>query len=171
MTKMRVPGVEQPLYTLEVVSSAPIQLVDGVLAVKGEMSMECPKEIRQCPNGWTDCKLCAYWDSQYKKCVYVPEEPESEPEPISELTENELTTDLGVNIPSVRGTWAEKFLSLSPDEALKQFYSKHPPDLVSKEPITCMDGPIVPGGSSRGRVPKKPKKKIPEYLKLFGQQI
>ncbi|EHQ88263.1 hypothetical protein [Desulfosporosinus youngiae] len=126
--------------------------------------MNCPNGIRQCPNGWTDCELCAHWKN--KVCTYVPEE-EPEPEPVCELEEDELATDLGVDIPHVRGTWAERFLALPPDEALEQFYSKHPPNLHHKEPLP-LDGGIVPGGGSKSRNHKKPEKKTPEYMKFLG---
>jgi len=133
--------------------------------------MKCPNELRECPHGWTGCELCA----NLKACqagTYVPEpEPESEPDPIHELTPGpeELTTDLGVVIPSERGTWAERLSQMTEDERWQEYYKYHPDDLISKEPIKCMDGAIVPGGGGKCRVPKKPEKKMPEYLKTFGQ--
>lgn len=118
--------------------------------------MKCPKEKRECPNGWTDCSLCAF----KKKCddgTYVPE-----------LEDNELETDLGIVISEVvepvreekpketwRGSWHEHVMSLSSDEALKEFYSKHPPSLHDKEPIPAGNG--LPGGGSKNKVKKSNK--------------
>lgn len=135
--------------------------------------MKCPNELRECPHGWTDCSLCANLTLCQTE-TYVPE-PEPGPipatEPVDELEENELTTDLGVVVPQERGTWAERLSKMTEGERWAEYYRYHPDDLISKEPITCLSGPTAPGGGSKCRVPKKPKKQIPEYLKTFGQQL
>jgi len=133
--------------------------------------MKCPNEIRECPHGWTDCSLCANL-IVCQADTYVPEpEPiEQDPDLISELTPGpeELTADLGIVIPSVRGTWAERLNAMTEDERWQEYYKYHPEDLISKEPITCLSGPVVPGGGSKSRVPKKPQRKVPEYMKILG---
>ena len=135
--------------------------------------MKCSKEIRQCPNGWTDCNLCA----NLKACedgTYT-----------AELEEHELETDLGIvieevipvvqDVPeaveSVRGTWAERLAAMTEEERWQEYFKYHPPNLLHKEPYKAMSGAIVPGGGGKCRVPKKPKKQMPEYLKTFGQQL
>ncbi|KLU66320.1 hypothetical protein DEAC_c17190 [Desulfosporosinus acididurans] len=114
-----------------------------------------------CPNDWTDCKLCAYWDDRDKICAYVPEE---------ELSESELAKDLGINIPSIRETWFERFSRMNEDERWEEYYKHHSDDLISKEPYKAMAGAVEHGGGSKsGKKHKKPKKDLPEYLKSFGQ--
>ena len=131
--------------------------------------MKCPNEIRECPNGWTSCNLCAH----LKACqagTYVPE-PEPEPTTEPELTPSveELTTDLGIVIPRERGSWAERLSRMTEDERWQE-YGRYPiPNPQSVEPWQAMSGPSAPGGGGSCRVPKKPEKKIPEYLKTFGQ--
>lgn len=123
--------------------------------------MKCPKNIRDCPHGWTDCNLCA----NLKACqdgTYVPE-PEPEPEAVNELMEDELEVDLGQPIPSERGTWAQRFLAMSENDRWRnQKQYIRPDDLISKEPYKHMVGAIAPGGSKSGKR-KKSKKgtKIP----------
>ena len=116
--------------------------------------MECPKEIRQCPHNWTDCNLCANRIA-CKNGTY---------EPASELEEDELTTDLGIVIVEVeavypfraveRATWVDKLNGMTEDERWAEYYKYHPEDLISKEPITCLSGPVVPGGGSKNKVKK-----------------
>ena len=130
--------------------------------------MKCPKDLRDCPHGWTDCELCANLVA-CQAGAYVPEPEQEEQDPIPELEENELTVDLGVDIQSVRGTWSEQFENMTEDERWAEMYRYHPDDLISKEPYKAMAGAVVPGGGGKCRVPKKPQKKMPEYLKTFGQ--
>lgn len=127
-------------------------------------------EISQCPHGWTDCELCVNIDA-CRAGTYIPEpdpEPELtvEPEIVNELEENELANDLGKEIP--RDSWAGKFSKLSYNGRMNEFYKYHADDLISKEPIP-LDGEPAYGGGSKSKRPKKPKWKMPEYLKLFGQ--
>ena len=132
--------------------------------------MKCKNNIRECPHDWLDCSLCA----NLKACqagTYVPEPEPVEREPIPELTPGpeELTTDLGVVIPRERGTWVERLSRMTEDERWAE-YGRYPiPNPQSVEPWQAMSGPSAPGGGGSCRVPKKPDKKIPEYLKTFGQ--
>jgi len=130
--------------------------------------MKCLNELRECPHGWTDCSLCANL-TLCQSGTYIPEEPEPMPaiEP-DELEENELADDLGIVIPSERGTWVERLSQMTEDERWKEYYKYHPEDLRIKEPITCMSGPTAPGGGSKSRAPKKPQRKVPEYMKILG---
>lgn len=132
--------------------------------------MKCPNNIRECPNGWTDCELCANLQA-CNEGTYIPE-------PKPELTEPELATDLGLDIQesvekiqdartSERGTWSEKFAKMTPDERLAEIYRYHPPSLHDKDPIP-LDGPSAPGGGSKSKRHKNPMKKTPEYMKFLG---
>jgi len=118
--------------------------------------MKCPKELRQCPHNWTDCNLCA----NLKACedgTYVPE---------TELEESELTVDLSMPIvteppvqdvllrQNVRGTWAEQYDNMTEAERWVDYYKYHPPNLLIKEPITCLSGPTEPGGGNKNKSKK-----------------
>jgi len=95
--------------------------------------------------------------------VIEPVEPE--PELIPELQEHELTTDLGIPIPSERGTWSERLNAMSEDERWAEYYKYHPHDLISKEPTKCMAGAIVPGGGGKIKTKKDTKGNKPTVYK------
>lgn len=134
--------------------------------------MKCPNEIRACPHSWSNCELCA----NLKACeagTYT-----------AELEDHELETDLGIaieevlpvvqavpevveSVAKIRGTWAEQFLKMSPNDRMKEFMRYHPPSLHHKEPIP-LDGGSSPGGGSKSKNHKKPQRKVPEYMKILG---
>jgi len=51
--------------------------------------MKCPSEIRVCPNGWSDCSLCAHNEACEDGTYTV------------ELEDHELETDLGIVIEDI----------------------------------------------------------------------
>ena len=55
------------------------------------------------------------------------------------------------------------------NDRMKEYARYHIPNPQSVEPWQAMSGPSAPGGGGSCRVPKKPEKKMPEYLKSFGQ--
>lgn len=137
-----------------------VMRADIARANREVIGMECLNGIRECPNGWTDCNLCAF----YQACLtgtYVPEpEPES-----TELEEHELTEDLGLPIVEDK----PKQRMLSPSERFWDYMQNPTPGLhVIADPYKAMEGAFVPGGSKSGKSRKKPKKKMPEYLKTWG---
>jgi len=127
--------------------------------------MKCPKEISICPGLWSDCDLCKY-ASLNNTCLH---EPRSDIEIVilaAKIAEEAVTKDAVESAQKIRRTWAEHFKSLSSDEALKEFYRYKLPDINYKEPLKT--GPSEPGGGSKSRNHKKPKKETPEYMKILG---
>ncbi|WP_407310546.1 hypothetical protein [Desulfosporosinus sp. SB140] len=140
--------------------------------------MKCPNGIRECPNGWTNCELCAnyqmckaglYYGEPIEESIF--DEPEQTgPEILrqaAEIAEKVTQADAIESAEKIKGTWAERFLTLSPDEGLNEFYSKHTPDLHHKEPLP-LDGGVVHGGGSKSKRHKKPPRTMAEYLKTWG---
>jgi hypothetical protein len=123
--------------------------------------MKCPKEIRFCPVGWVDCQFCAYYDDRLKdkiRCSCVPEQTE---EPIivtaTRIAAKTIDAEVKKNVESIRGDRHKHFMSLSPDDALREFYQcRRGNDLHYKEPMP-LDGPSSPGGSKSGKVKKSNK--------------
>lgn len=98
----------------------------------------------------TNFKLCV-------KGIYEPEE---------ELTEPELTTDLGIpivevpDIPPVkpvseRGTWTQKFNQMSEEERWDEYGKYRTPCLDDKPVLPA--GPIKLGGGSKNKSRKSKK--------------
>ena len=132
--------------------------------------MKCPKEIRVCPNGWTDCSLCV----NEKLCIaglYKPEETTDLEVVIkaAEISERVVQAEVREIVEKIRETWAEKFSKMTEEERWAEYGKYQTPNLQSVEPWQAMAGPSAPGGGGTCKVPKKPKKKMPEYLKTFGQ--
>jgi len=121
--------------------------------------MECPKELRQCPNGWNDCECCAH----QRACIAGMYEPEEDSIEIvikaAKVAEKVVDAEARESAEKVRGTWYEHFISLGPDEALKEFYKFKQPGLHHKEPVPA--GEASPGGGSKNgiKVEKKGTKK------------
>lgn len=123
--------------------------------------------MNKCPHGWTNCPDCLH----FNKCrfgLYTPE-----------LDEDELKVDLGEPIIEIekpepkqenKGTWAERFMRMGHSKALEEIYKYHSDNLSIADPYKHEVGAIVPGGSKNGKRRKQPKKKMPEYLKTFGQK-
>lgn len=115
--------------------------------------MNCPKKIRQCPEGWTDCHLCsnkALCDTN----SYVPEQ-KTDIEVVIEaakISETVINAEVKKNVESIRGTWMEKFDQMSEEERMEEFMRYHLPDLHSKEPVPAGNG--LPGGGSKSKVKK-----------------
>lgn len=116
-----------------------------------------PKSVMTCPNGW-DCDLCKY-NSLTNTCLY----PKSDLDIVvlaAKIAEEVVTTDA---IES-----AEKIRGLQADTDFWTWWGRtSPPNINSKIPLP-LDGPSAPGGGSKSRAPKKPKKEVPEYMKILG---
>ena len=130
--------------------------------------MECPSGIRVCPNGWTDCNLCAN-NEACKNGTYT-----------AELEDHELETDLGIVIEnielpvpaevgksdaSIRVTWASRFNAMTEAERWVEHRKYHPPNLLHKEEVKCMMGAISPGGGGSNSVKKEKKGTKPTIYK------
>ncbi|HWQ41686.1 MAG TPA: hypothetical protein VN456_06575 [Desulfosporosinus sp.] len=129
--------------------------------------MKCPEGIRQCPHGWVDCEFCA----NVKACdagTYIPE---------TELTESELTVDLGIpivdvqDIPPVkpiseRGTWAERFNQMSEEERWAEYGKYRTPDFNEK--LVLPAGPIKLGGGSKNKSKRRKKKGSKIFTSEWG---
>jgi len=128
--------------------------------------MKCPKGLHQCPNGWNDCECCAH----QRACIAGMYEPEEDNIQVvikaAAVSEKVINAEVKESIHKVRETWAEGFLKMSPEERMNEFYSFSTQGLNYKEPNPA--GPSSPGGGGKCRVPKKPAKKMPEYMKVLG---
>ena len=126
--------------------------------------MKCPKEIRLCPEGWVDCHLCKY-NSLTNTCLY----PKSDLDIVvlaAKIAEEVVTKEAIESAHKIRGTWMEEFDQL-PEGGIWEWMARYrTPHINYKE--TLNGGPSEPGGGSKSRVPKKPAKKIPEYMKILG---
>ena len=122
-----------------------------------------------CPHGWINCQECAN-EETCRAGRYEPKQTDLEVViKASEISQKVVDIEVKESIHKIRGTWAEEFLKMSEKERWEDYRKYHITDLTYKEPVTCIPGPISPGGGGKCRVPKKPAKKIPEYLKTFGQ--
>ena len=129
--------------------------------------MKCPKELRQCPHGQTDCELCAH----YEPCLagtYIPE---------TELTESELTVDLGIpivevqDIPPVkpvseRRTWTEKLNQMSEEGRWAEYGKYRIADFNEKQVLPA--GPIKLGGGSKNKSKGRKKKGSKVFTSEWG---
>lgn len=124
----------------------------------------------ECPHNWNNCELCINLE-KCKAGMYEPEteSPDTESDldiviKAAEISECVVHTEAVKSVENIRGEL------LQSDANFWEWWGKSsPPDLHAKEPYKCMSGPTAPGGGGNCKVPKKPKKKIPEYLKTFGQ--
>jgi hypothetical protein len=118
--------------------------------------MECPMNIRVCPNGWYNCELCA----KERECMAGLYHGEIE-EPIiikvAKIAAEVIDTEVKKNVESIRGDRHKQFMALSPDDALKEVYKYRSQNLHSVEPYKAMSGPTAPGGSKTGKVKKSNK--------------
>jgi len=137
--------------------------------------MNCPKEIRQCPHGWTDCSFCA----NVKACddgTYTPEPEPSHEEDIdvvikaAEIAVKVVNAEVIKSAESIRGvSWFDGYSKLSYDDRMKEVGKYPTPDLHTvTDPYKAEPGAFCPGGGGKCRVPKKPQRKVPEYMKILG---
>ena len=126
--------------------------------------MKCPEEIRLCPEGWKDCSLCRY-NSLTKTCLYP--KPDIEIVVLAAKIAKEVVTASAIeSAEKIRGTWMEEFDQL-PEGGIWEWMGRYrTPHINYKEPLN--GGASEPGGGSKSRVPKKPAKKMPEYMKILG---
>ena len=127
--------------------------------------MKLPED-RICPNGW-QCENCKY-DRECMNGNYHIETDLDVVVRAAEISEMVVHAEAVESVARIKGTWADEFLRMDEDQRWEDYRKYHVADLVSKEPMP-LDGPSSPGGGGKCRVPKKPQKKMPEYLKTFGQ--
>ena len=125
------------------------------------------KLVMICPNGWKNCPDCA----NEKLCIAGLYKPEPSDLDIliqaAKIAEEVVTADAIENAEKIRGTWMEEFNRLEEGEIWEWMARyKRPGDINFKEPLKA--GPSEPGGGSKSRAPKKPKKEVPEYMKILG---
>lgn len=130
--------------------------------------MKCPAEIRVCPELWSDCDLCKYVGLD-NTCLY----PKSDLDIVvqaAKIAEEVVTADAIESAEKIRGTWMEGFDQVTGTDEFWTWFNKYkrPSDINYKEPLKA--GPPKPGGGSKNRNHKKPAKKMPEYLKNWGQE-
>ena len=119
-----------------------------------------------CPHGWNNCQECAN-EETCRAGRYEPKQTDLEVViKASEISQKVVDIEVKESIHKFRGTWAEEFLKMSPEERMNEFYSFSTQGLNYKEPNPA--GPSSPGGGGKCRVPKKPAKKMPEYMKVLG---
>ena len=126
-------------------------------------NMDCPNGIRECPNGWTDCNLCAYFEMCKAGLYYgEPEETDSELlEQAAEVSERVMQAEAMESAQFIKKGTASTY------SGLKRFYSLKTPDLHHKDPLP-LDGGSLHGRGSKSKNHKKPLKKTPEYMKFLG---
>jgi len=123
--------------------------------------MNCPKEIRQCPHGWTDCSLCA----NVIACndgTYTPEPSHEEDIDVvikaAEIATKVVNAEVVKSVESIRGTWSEKFQAMTEEERWKE-QGKYPvPNIHSvADPYKAELGAFVPGGGGKMKTKKDTK--------------
>lgn len=120
-----------------------------------------------CPNGWVECNECLH----LQKCIAGMYEPEEDEEPIvktAKIVEKIMHNEAIKSTESIKGTVVEKFSKLEGDTWWREFGKRRASDLHVKEALPLLGG-VTHGGGSKSKNHKKPQKKMPEYLKTFGQ--
>jgi hypothetical protein len=114
--------------------------------------MKCPKEIRLCPELWSDCDLCKY-NSLDNTCLY----PKSDLGILilaAKIAERVVTKDAKKSAERIMLNWADwydherQINLLSEDEKWLYRFGNPNPHLHAVEPYKAMSGPSAPGGSS-----------------------
>ena len=128
--------------------------------------MECPKELRQCPNGWNDCECCAH----QRACIAGMYEPEEDNIEIvikaAAVSEKVIDAEVRESIHKIRGTWAEGFLKMSEKERWEDLRKYHIPSLMDKVVLPAGEG--SPGGGSKSNA-KKSKKGNKKTVYVWGE--
>ena len=132
-----------------------------------------PKLFMSCPHGWSNCPDCA----NEKLCITGLYKPEPSDLDIliqaAKIAEEVVTADA---IESAERIILHHWIDwhdhqrqidlLSEDERWRHRFGNPTPHINHKE--TLNGGPSEPGGGSKSRAPKKPKKETPEYMKILG---
>jgi hypothetical protein len=133
---------------------------------RGLKQLKCQKEIRLCPEGWIDCSLCRYV-SLTNTCLYESKYDLNIVVLAAKISEEVVTKGAIESAHKIRGTWMKEFDQL-PEGGIWEWMARYkkPGDINYKESLPA--GPSEPGGGSKSRVPKKPARKMPEYMKILG---
>jgi hypothetical protein len=111
---------------------------------------------RPCPNGWTECAVCKH-ERACRAGLYHGENIFIKAAEIAERVTHKEAVE---SVNKIKG--------LQADTDFWAWWGRtSPPDLHSRIPLP-LDGPSAPGGGGVKRR-KQPVKKMPEYLKTFGQ--
>ena len=128
--------------------------------------MKCPKEIRICPEGWTDCELCAH----QRACIAGMYEPEQADIEVliraAKITEEVVTKEAIKSAYNIKGTWFEEFNQMSGEERWTEFVKYHTPSLMDKEVLPAGEG--RPGGGNKNGV-KGAKKGAKKTVYVWGE--
>ena len=121
-----------------------------------------------CPHNWNNCSECKNVDL----CIAGLYEPESSDLDIlilaAKIAEEVVTADAIESANRIKGTWMEELDRVAGTDEFWTWFAKYgrPGNINYKEPLKA--GPSKPGGGSKSRNHKKPKKETPEYMKILG---
>ena len=108
-----------------------------------------------CPHGWVECFECEN-EASCRSGRYEPKQTDLEVViKAAEISQKVVDAEVKESIHKVRGTWAEGFLKMSPEERMNEFYSFNTQGLNHKEPNPA--GPSEPGGGSSMKYKKSNK--------------
>ena len=128
--------------------------------------MKLPED-RVCPNGWESCEDCKY-DRGCKPGSYHIETDLEVVIRAAEVSERVTQREAVESTERIKGTWSDHFLKMDEAERWEDYRKYHIGDLTYKEPVTCMAGPISPGGGGAMKV-KKSKKGNKPTVYVWGE--
>ena len=114
--------------------------------------------IQACSKGWSDCEIC----NELGKC-------RSDLDVVlkaAEISARVVNAQVTESVAKIKGTWFDEFSNM-PEPERWQEYAKYPIPHFNEKPVLPA-GPSSPGGGSKSKSNKKPKRKIPEYMKILG---
>ena len=117
--------------------------------------MKLPED-RLCPNKWINCEECKY----VRECTPRNYHIETDIEVMiraAEVSERVVNAEVVESVEKCRGTWFDGFSKMTREERWDDYRKYHIGDLMSKEPVTCMAGPISPGGGGAMKCKKSTK--------------
>jgi len=120
--------------------------------------MKYPNDLRQCPHGWTGCKICYNLDKCKSDLDVVLK--------AAEISTHVVNAEVAESAAKIKGTWSDEFSRMSERERWAE-YAKYPRLNFNEKPVLPA-GPSSPGGGSKSKNHKKPRRKTPEYMKILG---
>ena len=125
-----------------------------------------------CPHDWNNCPECA----NVELCIAGLYKPDPNDHDVlmkaAKISEEVMHADAIESAERIMLSWTDwhdhqrQIDLLSEDEKWLNMFGNPAPHINYKE--TLNGGPSEPGGGSKGRNPKKPVKKMPEYMKILG---
>jgi len=87
----------------------------------------------------------------------------------AEISTQVINAQVVESVAKIRGTWSDEFSRMNESERWAEIRRYPTPNLHTvTDPYKAMQGAFVPGGGSKSKSPKKPQRKIPEYMKILG---